>query len=261
MVMHSTHKVHALPHTGLSRTYLVETNASFLAVDVGSIGAAMDVVEYITVSLGKSLDSLQYITATHFHIDHIGGIRYLLKQCRTKPTILFHKKIREYKEGGRRISLIRNWRTGLVPASISSLRHVRRVSHFGFMSLAGIPLPGVRTFTTLPFDGTEIVYFGHEKERRYPLGFGGWEVIETPGHTEDSLSFFHQATGELISGDLIINIGKGGRGQLNRFHWSKNTIRESFAYLTENIRPKIIYPGHGAIIKDSENALLAVTTL
>ena len=184
-----------------------------------------------------------------------------MKQCRTRPTILFHKKIREYKEGRRRISLIRNWLTGLVPTSIASLRHVRRVSHFGFKGLAGIPLPGVRTCTTLPLDGTEIVYFGDEKERRYPLGFGGWEVIETPGHTEDSLSFFHQATGELVSGDLIINIETGGSGQLNRFYWSKNTIRESFAYLTENIRPKTIYPGHGDIIKDSENALRAVTTL
>jgi len=231
-----------------------------MAVDVGSIGAAKDVAEYITSVLGKSLDTLRYIAATHFHIDHIGGIGYLLKKCHVSPTILFHKKIREYTAGKRRISLIRNWRTGLVPASIASMRNVRRLSHFGFQSLAGIPLPGVRTFTSLSFDETEIVYFGQEPGRRYPLGFDDWEVIETPGHTEDSLCFFYRATGELIAGDLIVNIVRKGRGQLNRFHWSKNNMRESYAYLMNTIRPKTIHPGHGDSVEDSENALLAVTT-
>ena len=92
------------------------------------------------------------------------------------------------------------------------------------------------------------------------LGFEKWEVLETPGHTEDSVSFFSEKTGELICGDLIINISKGGPGRLNRFYWRKDIIQDSFNYLCDTIKPVIIYPGHGDIIRDRGNALLGVDT-
>jgi len=41
--------------------------------------------------------------------------------------------------------------------------------------------------------------------QRSPSGFDGWEVLETPGHTEDSLSFYKPSTQEMICGDLVVN--------------------------------------------------------
>ena len=63
--------VHPIANTGFSRTYIIEGRSSLMVVDVESVGAARDIEEYITGKLGRSLKDLQYITATHFHIDHI----------------------------------------------------------------------------------------------------------------------------------------------------------------------------------------------
>lgn len=253
-------KVHPIANAGFSRTYIIEGRSSLMAVDVGSIGTARDIEEYITGKLGRSLKDLQYITATHFHIDHIGGIGHLIDKCESTTKVLFNYRIADYLSGKKKISLIRNWFSGLMPASLASARYVRRLSHFGFMNLAGIPLPGLRNFVKLPFGKERICYIEGNGKRRYRLGFEKWEVLETPGHTEDSVSFFSEKTGELISGDLIINISKSGRGRLNRFYWRGDIIQDSFNYLCDTIKPVIIYPGHGDIIRGRGNALLGVET-
>jgi glyoxylase-like metal-dependent hydrolase (beta-lactamase superfamily II) len=259
MKSESRYKVHPIVNTGFSRTYIIEEHSSLMAVDVGSIGAAGDIEEYITGKLGRSLSDLQYITATHFHIDHIGGIGHLVGKCSSTTKILFNYKVADYLSRKKKISLIRHWFSGLVPASVASARYVRRFSHLGFESLAGIPIPGFRNFVGLPFKKERICYFGGNGNRRYKLGFEKWEVIETPGHTEDSVSFFNEETGELICGDLIINISKGGRGSLNHFCWNGDIIQNSFKYLCDTTMPSVIYPGHGDIIvRDNGNALTGV---
>ncbi|MBN2516321.1 MAG: MBL fold metallo-hydrolase [Deltaproteobacteria bacterium] len=255
-----TLNVHALANTGLSRTYVIEGRDSLMAVDVGSIGSAKDVEDYIHNCLGRNLDDLRFVTATHFHIDHIGGMGYLIKRCPQTTQALFHNRVRDYLSGREKISLIKNWFSGFMPASIASTRYIRRISHLAFMNLAGIPLPGFRNIVNLPCVKEKITYFGVNGLRRYKLGFEQWDVIETPGHTEDSVSFFHDKTRELICGDLVVNIPKEGHGTLNRFHWRGDVIKESFQYLHDSINPVVIYPGHGDIIRNEDNALMGVET-
>jgi len=244
-------RVHPVPETGFARAYLIEGERGLMAVDVGSVGCAKDVAEYITGVMGRSLDDLLYVTATHFHIDHIGGIGHLLMLCPPRTRVLFHGMVKEYLGGRRKISLIRNWCVGLTPALLVSARSLRRVSHLVVESLTGIPLPGLRTITRLPFDTGRISFFGDVEQSVSPLdrfGFEGWNAILTPGHTEDSVCFNHEATGELLSGDLIINVSKDGRGKLNRFCWRRDLITESYEHLLRTISPSVIYPGHGEII-------------
>jgi len=247
-------QVHPIANTGFSRTYIIEDLNGLLVVDVGSIGAARDVAKYVK-HLGRSIEEIAYITATHFHIDHIGGIEHLIKQCGATTRVLFNWRVRDYLTGKKKISLIRNWRSGLIPATAVSARYVRRLSHFFFMNLSGIPLPWMRGMVNIPVDRERIGFFGDGTAERYALGFGGWEVIETPGHTEDSVSFYNEMTRELICGDLIVNISKSGRGILNRFHWRGDLLKESFAYLCANMSPIVLYPGHGEVIRDKNNAL------
>jgi glyoxylase-like metal-dependent hydrolase (beta-lactamase superfamily II) len=253
--------VHCLENTGLSRTYIIEWADSLMAVDVGSLGAAKDTVSYIQRHLKRDMGELSRITATHFHIDHIGGIGPLLEMCGSATKVLFNYRVKDYLSGKKKISLIRNWFTGLMPASLVSLRRVRRLSHFAFMSGAGIPVPAMRRYVKLPFERERIIYFGEENERRYQLGFDSWEVIDTPGHTEDSVSFYNEPTGELICGDFIVNLHRNGGGMLNRFHWDRDRIKESFAYVTNTLAPRHVYPGHGDVIRDENNALRNVTEL
>jgi len=247
--------VHAPAKTGLSRTYVVEGRNRLMAVDVGSVGAAKDVMEFVTNRLGRSLKDVKTITATHFHIDHIGGINALLEQCGHDTRVIFHHLVRDYLDGVRKPSLIHHWATGLMPATVASVRNVHRLSHFAFAGWAGIPLPIIRTMTGVPFDRSRIIFVGDGRERRYDLDFDGWSVIETPGHTEDSITFYHDKSAEMICGDLIINTARKGKGVVNRFYWNRQAIRDSYYYLCRETAPVVIYPGHGDIITGTGDVL------
>jgi len=250
--------VHAPPKTGLSRTYVVEGREQLMAVDVGSVGAAQDVVEFVTNRLGRSMNDVKVIAATHFHIDHIGGIGALLELCPFDTRVIFHHLVRDYLDGVRKPSLIHHWTTGLMPATLSSVRNVCLLSHLNFGGWAGIPLPIIRTMTGIPFEKRRITFIGDGRERRYDLGFDGWTVIETPGHTEDSITFYREESGEMICGDLIINARRGGKGMVNHFYWNGRSIRDSYYYLRRETTPVVIYPGHGDVITGTGDILGAV---
>jgi len=59
---------------------------------------------------------------------------------------------------------------------------------------------------------------------------------------------------------LILNLdGDGGR--LNPFCEDRATAEKTFRFLCATIRPRVIYPGHGEVIRGGENTLLGVRTL
>jgi len=248
--------VHVIPKSSFARTYLIEEDEGLMVVDVGSIGAAQEIEVYCTQVLKKSLQDIRIITATHFHIDHIGGIGTLLRKCSPEARVLFHPVVKEYLAGRREMSPMKNWLHGLIPTLLASCSDIGKPSHLAFDTLAGIPLSAMKDCCRLPYEPW-IRYFDAGRLPRYRFGFGDWEVIATPGHTEDSVSFFSNATKELICGDLIMGQKDGG-GCLNRFYWDEDMIKEAFKMLREIFCPRIIYPGHGDIIADDENAFRKV---
>ena len=151
---------------------------------------------------------------------------------------------------------MRNWITGLLPTLIAGRFGVRKWSDLTFDGAAGVPLPFFRDLQRVSYVD-RIRYLEGNRLPRSRIGFGDWEVIAAPGHTEESVVFLNEASGELIPGDLILG-RRDGRGYLNRFCWDEEWIRRNFAALTETIRPRIIYPGHGEIIRDDVDAFKRV---
>jgi glyoxylase-like metal-dependent hydrolase (beta-lactamase superfamily II) len=250
--------VHCIPETGFSRTYLIEAGEGLVAVDVGCKGAAKSVERYVTGTLGKHLIELSRITTTHFHIDHIGGIGYLLDWCSFATQVQFNRIVQDYLTGTRRISFLKHWFTALIPAAWGCFKYLNGGdgSNWKFGSYAGLPLPLLRKYLfSVPYKADRIEFKGGTGIARYGLGFDDWEAILTPGHTEDSLSFYSPSSQELICGDLILNLRKPWKGALNRFHWSEDHIKASFQMLQSTIKPQTIYPGHGEVIRDEMNAL------
>ena len=250
--------VHPIPGSGIAQTYLItDEKDGLMVVDCGSVGAAEAVEVFCTHTLKRSLIAIRIIAATHFHIDHIGGIAALLAKCSPKTTVLFHPLVRAYLKAGRPLSPMRHWVTGLVPTLIAGgFFGVRKWSDLTLDGPAGVPLPFFRDCQRVSYVD-RIRYLEGNRLPRSRIGFGGWEVIAAPGHTEESVIFYNEASGELITGDLILG-RKGGRGYLNRFCWNEEQSQRAFAALTEKLHVRIIFPGHGPVFWAAEDAFRKV---
>jgi len=249
--------VHPIPDSGIAQTYLItDENDGLMVVDVGSVGAAQAVEDFCVHTIKRSLMAIRIIAATHFHIDHIGGIEALLAKCSPKTTVLFHPLVKAYLKAGRPLSPMRNWITGLLPTLFGGAFGIRKWSDLAFDGPAGVPLPFFRDLQRVSY-ADRIRYLEENRLPRSRIGFGGWEVIAAPGHTEESVVFYNEASGELIAGDLILG-RKGGRGYVNRFCWTEEQSRRSFAALAESIRVRVIYPGHGPVIWHETDAFRKV---
>ena len=249
--------VHPIPGSGIAQTYLItDEKDGLMVVDVGSAGAALAVEDFCVHTIKRSLMAIRIIAATHFHIDHIGGIAALLSKCSPKTIVLFHPLVKAYLKANRSISHMRNWTTGLFPTLIAGGFGVRKWSDLTFDGPAGVPLPFFRDLQSVSY-ADRIRYLEGNRLPRSKVGFGDWEVIAAPGHTEESVVFFSEASRELISGDLILG-RKNGRGYVNRFCWDEEQTRRTFAALVQSLRVRIIFPGHGPVIWSAENAFRKV---
>jgi len=123
--------------------------------------------------------------------------------------------VKAYLKDNRQISPMRNWFTGLLPTLLASSFGIKKWSDLTFDGTAGVPLPFFRDLQRVSY-ADRIRYLEGKRFPRYRIGFGGWEVIAAPGHTEESVVFFNETSGELISGDLILG-RRDGRGYVNRF--------------------------------------------
>ena len=245
--------VHIVPGSGLAQTYLItDENDGLMVVDVGSVGAVLAVEDFCTHTLKRSLQAIHIIAATHFHIDHIGGIGALLSKCPQETTVLFHPLVKAYLKAGRPLSPMRNWTTGLLPTLIAGGFGVRKWPDLAFDGTAGVPLPFFRDLQRVSYVD-RIRYLEGNRLPRSRIGFGSWKAIAAPGHTEDSVVFFNEPSGELISGDLILG-RKDGRGYVNRFCWDEGQTKKSFTALMETIRVRIIFPGHGPVVWAADDA-------
>lgn len=252
--------VHSVPDCGFARAYVVEEQQGILVIDAGSRGASEKILQCVKGRLGRRADDIRLIAATHFHVDHISGISHLISFCSASAKVLFHHRVREYLERSRKISKMRNWAGGLLPAALASARYVSCPADISF-GAGGIPLPVLRGLGDALFLGERNIFAGGDGLTRYGFGFDPWEIIETPGHTEDSISFYNAISGDLICGDFILNFEAGGKGKLNRFHWNGDVLMETFLRLRDEISPARIHPGHGEVIQNLPNALAGVETI
>jgi len=250
--------VHIIPKSGFARTYLIEEDEGLMAVDVGSIGAAQEVETYCTGVLKRPLGDIRFIVATHFHIDHIGGIGTLLKECSPETRALFDLHAKGYIEGQENLAPMKNWLNGLVPTIRENFTRIGDLSHIAFESVAGVPLPVFGHIGCFPY-ADRVAYIDMQGALLSRIGFSDWEAVPTPGHTPDSISLYNEKTQELICGDLILG-RHDGTGYLNHFCWDEDLASDCFAILNNALFVRTIYPGHGEIIRDEGNAFSKVVS-
>jgi glyoxylase-like metal-dependent hydrolase (beta-lactamase superfamily II) len=215
----------------VSNPYLI-SGEKLIVVDVSGPSAAEKIVSFVENELGRKRTDIALVTATHFHIDHIGGINLLKKL--TSAQLAFHPLVKQYL-AGRKIKFppLKKWIKGLIPVwrsqafSLPSIKDVLR------SPIAGYPL--LKNSIAHPVD------IWLEDEALLPVN-PEWRVIYTPGHVEDSVCFYNENSEILISGDTVLNIT--GRGELNPFHNDKEALFRSFERL-KRLKVSNLYPAHG----------------
>jgi len=222
---------------GYANTYLVEDGNSLIAVDVGTAAAADSIYQYLHEQPG-ALPPLRMVTATHFHIDHVGGISRMVRLF-PEVRVCFVTAVGDYLQRRKKIALFpaAKWLKALVPVLMAEQKHIRNTAASLASDKVAIPLPLLRNLLPTRYspectleEGHAVPYLPH------------WDLIKTPGHTPDSICLYQSDEGILISGDTILNMR--GRGELNTFCTDGEKIKESFRKLLP-LKVQIVYPGHG----------------
>ncbi|MFW6236793.1 MAG: MBL fold metallo-hydrolase [Desulfosudaceae bacterium] len=189
--------------------------------------------------LGLACEDIDRILLTHSHIDHYGAVKKILRASRSPIEVAgnFEKT-----------------------ASIATGLGVSRRTMGDFLALMGVP-PLVRTaMRTL---SSAFSLLGEKCRVSHRVGEGAevrmgdyrLRVLETPGHTIDSICLFDDRTGMLFSGDHVLPhitpnafvMLEEGRPLPSRL--SQQEFYDSLEKVSR-LNPRIIYPAHGQPITD-----------
>jgi glyoxylase-like metal-dependent hydrolase (beta-lactamase superfamily II) len=213
--------------------YLVNSADGVTVIDAGFPSDARTIIKFLKNVLSRSADSIKLIIFTHSHFDHINGADCLVDK--TGARIAAHMTARKYLTGAKALPV----------TSFSSY-----IGFLVFLVKNGFPRPSIPDVFTMPRAGipglkkgikTEVAAWLDEGK---PIpGLPGWEVIHTPGHTDDGICLYHFKEKILFSGDTIIN--DKGIVKLNPLlTWNKAELKNSFKKLRQ-LRVDCLFPGWG----------------
>ncbi|MFH1626075.1 MAG: MBL fold metallo-hydrolase [Pseudomonadota bacterium] len=239
---------------GFSNCYLIAEEEALILVDVGSSNEVEEIVSHVNKSAPKEKYSV-LVFSTHFHIDHVAGISYLLD---TLPgtEVAFYRKVNDFLSRKEKICIPRigSWFGRLPPVYLKSDRHIPSLLELREDDKVGIPLPWLRRRVSVRYEVSLWLKDGD----RLPCA-PDWKIISSPGHTTDSVCLWHEKEAILISGDTIINMD--GTGELNPFCCNYAQEKQSFDKLTGSINVKSLYPGHGHPVTFGNDLLSKVKIL
>jgi glyoxylase-like metal-dependent hydrolase (beta-lactamase superfamily II) len=219
--------------------YIIETAAeSLVVVDPGLPVVARSALDVVRTECDRDPTNIISVMCTHGHPDHLGGVATLLGEA--PAGVHLPQRCRNYLDG----EVPR-----VFPLAESSLRFMsvyreQKFSTTAFVEFAKlgrkVGIGGPDKFT-IDFEPTGFVVDGD------PLPAAeGWEVLHTPGHTDDSTSFYHADTATLISGDAVVT--QDGVAWFNPEYVDLELAAETEDRL-RSLEVRHLLPGHGKPIE------------
>jgi len=210
--------------------YLIRTDGGAIVVDPGLPHVADDLAALVDDVEG----GLLAIVATHGHSDHVAGAAKLAERYRAP--IYLPAVTLTYLDGvrpriPRPIPAARIW-----PAMVG--QPFDRVGAMG--ALSGWRRAGYVTSTGMRWSGPPPD--GALTDEQPVPGASGWSVVSTPGHSDDSISLWNDATGTLLSGDAVLSV----RGRVWHTPGVVDTASAgSTRRRLEQLPVRNLLPGHG----------------
>ena len=206
-----------------------------LVVDLG-MPSQIPFVADVLSDRGSDLSELGAAVATHGHADHVGGLPSLRDQHGT--AVYFPMAIAEMRAGTRALRPpgIRAV-SQILPVMASQPRDLVATKEIsGTATLIGWDGKGVR----LPFEPDSWLSDGDHLP-----GLPDWQVLNTPGHSDDSTCLFHAPTRTLLSGDAVLSAD--GRAWFNPEFVDSELSATSEARLRA-LDVEHLLPGHGLVV-------------
>ena len=208
--------IYAIDGLRMGRCYLVEGHDGLALIDTSSDGASDGIVTAIE-SIGRRLQDLRAIVATHYHFDHTGNAGALVE--RSGAQLCVHEDDVPYVEG----------RTPWLPSKTA----------IGPLLDKFAPAPFALHVDRVLQDG-EMLPFA-----------GGLQVIHAPGHTPGHIALYAKEHRTLFTGDSLMNVG-GLHLPMSSSSHDMDQARSSIRRLAE-FDFDIALPGHGAPILGRAN--------
>ena len=204
------------------------------------------ILKYIKNNLNLDVKKIALVSCTHDDPDHIGGVLSLARSCQASSAIPHASKRPGLKLYQNPFGPVVKVATSIGEAFRARSRKMylnrERNKRYPYIHNHLLGESAAGRFSSPKFrlvDGQDIT------------GFAGWEVIHTPGHSWDSICFFHHPSRSLITGDTLL--GSGQKGQLVQPSIFDNLAaqRQTLEKLRK-LHPRTVYPGHGSVFSGDQ---------
>jgi len=213
--------------------YIVVSEGRAALVDVGST-EDIPLIERGLQHLGLTSDDVAMVVATHLHFDHVMGLDDAARSF--GAPLRLGSRSRVAVETGtpiawpRRLGFLRAI-PGWVMQGAPVLSKSDRARGLAF----GFPWGHNRFLSPL----------GPALQHMQPLpGLPGWIVIDTPGHSSDSICLHHGQSGILVAGDSVRNFRGGEWNPL----LDDNRAYDATRKLLMSLPIRAVGPGHGPVL-------------
>jgi glyoxylase-like metal-dependent hydrolase (beta-lactamase superfamily II) len=206
--------------------------ANVILVDTG-VPTNLETIKKQMQDAGTSFAKLNIIIASQQDIDHVAGIRGIIKE-NAQVLVFAHEEDRPYIQGDKKVKRLNS----KFMERIKDLPEEERLSVIDMFENSSVKVDRALS------DGEVLPYCG------------GITVIHTPGHTPGHISLYHQKSKTLIAGDAM-NILDGQLVGPNRDPMSEDKVNASDAlksleqFKDYDIENLVTY--HGGLFNDRPN--------
>jgi glyoxylase-like metal-dependent hydrolase (beta-lactamase superfamily II) len=207
-----------------ANSYILVESDGLTIIDTGLPYSEKPILRYIA-SKGWSARDIKRILITHADLDHYGCLAALQKESGAR-TYASRTEAKAIAEGQSSRPLDRNGNNTLQRLLIAFFSRILKAT---------------------PFQVAEILAEG----QTLPV-LGGLQVVETPGHSPNHISFFAPSVRVLFCGDSMRSDDKGLQTSRSRNNWDQDKAKASVRKQAR-LGAQIVCPGHGPVVRDAGN--------